>query len=272
MRDTKIALIQMKSICFDIEQNIKRMYGYIKEAASKGADIICFPELSVCGYSVDKENSMPLDSIYISKIRQMAKDNSITVLSGIKEKKDERLYISQLVCYRDGDFDVYRKTHLGENESKVFFEGDEVKVFKSDKATFGIQLCYDLHFGELSVIQSMQGAEIIFAPHASPLDVKRREELWQKYVCARAYDSSVYIACCNHLLDEGTGGLMVINPKGEIISKDFCGKEGILICDLDSNVINSIKDKKQSSMSFKYYLQDARFDLYRRYMEDFSNV
>jgi len=86
-------------------------------------------------------------------------------------------YITQLVALPDGSVQKYRKTHLGRSEIPHFIPGNELPVFNTARARFAVQICWDLHFPEVSTILSLKGAEIIFAPHASPSIVGDRKEI-----------------------------------------------------------------------------------------------
>lgn len=272
MKNTRIALVQMNAQLGKISENLKKTELFVKQAAAQQADIICFPELSVPGYARAGSGSYAeeIPGPTGHRLAQLAQQHNITILAGIAEKSaaGNKPFISQLVAMPDGTVDKYRKTHLGKSEQAYFSAGDQLPVFKTDKATFGVQICWDLHFPEITTIMSLNGAEIIFAPHASPRIAGNRREMWLKYLTARAYDNTVYVAACNLIGFNGdstdfSGGTLVIDPKGNVIAEDFNDQEGLLIADLDAQLVNEIRYQKRTGMKHIFYLRSRRPELYQ---------
>jgi len=271
MENTRIALVQMESIIGKTNDNINKIEKFVHEAKQKDVHIICFPELSVQGYckSKAKELQEQIPGLISQKISNLAKENDINIIVGMIEKSNnENPYISQLVCLDTGATHVYRKTHLGLSEMSIFSAGNEFLTFQTKQCTFAIQICWETHFPEISTIQSLKGAEIIFTPFASPDKVGDRKQIWLKYLTARAYDNSVFIATCNLIGSNGldvnfAGGCLVIDPKGDLIAEDFSQKESILIVDLPNNEINEIRKTERKSMKYSYFLQYRRPELYK---------
>lgn len=270
MENIRIALVQMESIVGKTEENINKIEEFVQEAKRKRVQIICFPELSVHGYTKNKAKELAeqIPGRISEKIRSLAVENNISIITGMIEKSDnENPYITQLVCLNTGKIFIYRKTHLGLSERTSFSSGSEFFVFKIEQCNFAIQICWETHFPEIATIQSLNGAEIIFTPFASPDKVGDRRQIWLKYLTARAYDNSVFIASCNLIGTNGlgvnfAGGCLVINPKGDLLAEDFSQKEGMLVVDLPKKEINEIRTPERKSMKYSYFLQYRRKELY----------
>ena len=71
MKDLKVAVVCMRSEFGRIEKNMKRMETFVQMAAFKGARMICFPELSITGYSVRENLRQYNESIFLSDLNQM---------------------------------------------------------------------------------------------------------------------------------------------------------------------------------------------------------
>lgn len=277
MQNLKIALVQMQALAEKNLSNLNKIINFTKEASLKKAQIICFPELSVCGYH-KPINPNFIDSFFedsLNKLQKLSSNYKITILTGLAEKNspDRPPYISQFLFNPSGEIKAYRKTHLGKSEALHFSSGDKLPVFKTPKATIGIELCWETHFPEISTILALKGAEIIFAPHASPTQVGNRKEVWLKYLRTRAYDNNVFFAACNLLGENGhgknfAGGALVLDPRGNIIAEDFKGKEGLLLAELDALILENIKDKTKTSMKDRYYLENRRPELYQKICEN----
>ncbi len=270
MEQTRIALVQMNAKLAETENNLNKMESFIREAARQRVDIICFPELCVQGYSRNcsgpTAENVPGPSS--ERIIKWAKQYGIVVLAGLAEISPAgKPFISQLVAYPDGKLSKYRKTHLGSSEQTNFTPGSELPVFSCDRLRFGVQICWDLHFPEVTTILSLKGAEIIFAPHASPTIAGDRREIWLKYMTARAYDNAVFVAACNLVGNDDaghsfSGGALVIDPKGNIVAEAFNNREELLVADLDPVLINTIRRRESVSMRNSFFLDGRRPELY----------
>lgn len=271
MQDLKIALVQMQAQLGKQEENLAKISLFVEKAAGLGVEIICFPEMSLTGYGRDMAETLALDletSGVIGHLKDLADKSNMAILVGLAEKNlTSRPYITQLAVSPKGRVEKYRKTHLGKSEQPYFSAGEQIEVFDFLKAKLGIQICWDMHFPEMTTILSLKGAEIIFAPHASPSVVGDRRAIWLKYLSARAYDNSVYIAACNLVEDDGAGGhfcggALVLDPKGNVLAEDFSGKESILVTELSGSSINVIREQKSRTMANSFYIKSRRPELY----------
>lgn len=271
MRQTRIALVQMQSKFADIEGNLAKIGQFAGEASRRGVDIICYPELCLQGYSHTGAGSyaQPIPGPAAKQILNMAQTYGLTMLVGLAEQaENDKPYIAQLVAHPDGKWDLYRKTHLGSREIAYFSPGQKLPVFRHKKAVFGLLICWDLHLPEAATLLSLKGAEIIFAPHASPMiSGNRRRSTWLKYMPARAYDNTVFVASCNLVGDNGAGrtfcgGTLVIDPKGNVLVESFQKEEHLLVADLQPQPINAIRYEKTGSMRSRFYLDARRPGLY----------
>ncbi|NLT95327.1 MAG: nitrilase [Clostridia bacterium] len=270
MDNIPIALVQMQAMVGETEKNLQTMEKFVKEAKRKGVKIICFPELACQGYTGELAGQLAetVPGPISHWLANLARENNIAILTGIIEKSPEtKPYITHLICTSRGELYKYRKTHLGGSEEKYFSPGGQLPVFEAEGAKFAVQICWEMHFPEVSTIYSLKGAEIIFAPHASPAIIGNRKEIWLKYMTARAYDNSVFVAGCNLIGDNGHGicfggGCLVIDPKGRVIGEDFSGQEGMLTVQLSSEEINKIRYQERKSMADSFYLEYRRPELY----------
>ncbi|ABO50706.1 Nitrilase/cyanide hydratase and apolipoprotein N-acyltransferase [Desulforamulus reducens MI-1] len=271
MKSTKIALVQMQATFGNIDKNLSTLEKFINEAAAQQAEIICFPEMCIQGYSREIPDFLlqSIDGEAILFLKKLAQNKGITIIAGMAEKcLNKRPFITQVVIRPGQNIDYYRKTHLGNSEQPYYQAGNEIKTFSTEKTTIGIQICWDTHFPEMTTILSLRGAEVIFAPHASPTIVGDRKAIWLKYLAARAYDNSVFLAACNLVGDDGNGrqfcgGSMVIDPKGNVLAEDFEGKQSMLVVDLDCAQINAIRERKSSSMANSFFLANRRPEIYK---------
>jgi predicted amidohydrolase len=198
MRDVRVAAAQITSKVGDIEGNLARHRDFVGQAATAGAEIVCFPELSLSGYplkgDIPHDLAQPVDGSIGAEMARIADDFEITILAGILEKASSgALHNTHLIVVPKGRLETYRKTHVPTSEIARFRPGGELPVFGLSQAVMGVQICYDTHFPEVTTVQALAGAEIVFMPHASTGSETREEKRarWLRYVPARAYDNGV---------------------------------------------------------------------------------
>lgn len=275
-QDIRIGLVQFESRVGETDQNLTRITRWAEDAASKGVSHLCFPEGSLHGYSPQDalELGDSIDSIRVRRLKECAKDLGMVLLVGMIEQADtkNKPYLSQLVVFPDREPEVYRKVHLGRSEQENFSPGECFPVFEAQGVRFAVGICWDWHFPELATIYSLKGAEIQFAPHASPLVAGDRKEIWLRYLSARAYDNSVYVAACNMIGSNGkgkefSGGALILGPKGDIQGEAFNGKEELLVKTLSAERINLLRTPDRASMRDSFFLADRRKELYRELLE-----
>ncbi|MFW5975324.1 MAG: nitrilase-related carbon-nitrogen hydrolase [Desulfosalsimonas sp.] len=267
--DLRIALAVCRSLVGDTRGNLERMNQFCASAKKKGAGLVCFPELSATGYHVRDEIRGAAEAIpgpCSRQISEMASRHGISILAGIAEKHCSRIYASHVLAEPgSGITGLYRKLHLGHPEKKIFTHGTHPPcLFETRGLTFGIQLCYDAHFPELSTAMAMNGADIIFIPHASP-GTSGADKLgsWMRHLPARAFDNGVYVAAVNPVGENGCGlwfpgAAVVISPEGKMVSHSAGEDETMLIADLSAKTLESVR-----SHPMKYFLKDRRPEIYK---------
>ena len=237
-----------------------------------GADLVCFPELNLTGYSArDSIRSVAelIPGVATDAVVRMARDSGILILAGLAEKDDRgRIFASHLVASPEGLCGVYRKCHLSPFEQSVYCGGDSLPVFNFKGATFGVELCYDTHFPELSTLFALKGAEILFCPHASPRGTpEQKQSNWLRHLPARAYDNGVFVVACNQtgINTEGLefpGLALVLNPLGEVIAEHANGEEAVLLANLTAAELSHVRENKM-----RYFLPNRRPGLYEGLMK-----
>lgn len=221
----------------DIHKNIETIAYYAQKAQDTECTALCFPECFLTGYSREQAHSraVPMDSETCDLVSELAFQYDMDLLVGLMERDEDDFYINHTIFYRNGKIRSYRKTHLGTRESEIFSAGNSLTVYPlSCGVKIGFQLCAETHFPEITQTLALQGASIIFAPHAVPSIAGNRETLWNKYIPARSYDNRVYMACCNLLGDDRyNGGLLVTAPDGEILVSSYKNVPELITFEVD---------------------------------------
>lgn len=266
----------MESIVGETERNFLKIIHMAEAAQKQQISLLCFPECSLSGYSPQdaSETGETMDSRWIRQLRECSHDLGMTLMVGLVEHGLDlpKPYISHVVLSPGEEPSVYRKVHLGRSELEYFTPGDSFPIFSAHGTTFAVGICWDWHFPETAAIYSLKGAEVLFAPHASPMIAGDRKEIWLRYLGARAYDNSVYLGACNLIGSNGktkefSGGSLVIGPKGDLCTQSAVCEEGILSATLSADRINLIRSPDRASMRDSFFLADRRKELYHELIE-----
>ncbi len=251
----RLALAQINSCVGDIEGNTKEIVLRIEQAKDKGADIICFPEMSVTGY--------PPEDLLLKK--SFIKDN-INSLKKIKKSTDSLIAIVGFVDYKGSAYNaaaviqngeikgIYRKTRLPNygvfDEERYFQPGKEISVFKCGEITFGVNICEDIWYsGNPTKKQVTNGnAGLILNLSSSPYHTGKpviRENMLRE----RAKQYSCVLGFCNMVGGQDElvfdGSSSVIDKSGEVLSRAKSFEEKLLITDLDGQEL-VVKSRKRT--------------------------
>jgi len=268
MRDVRIAAVCMNAWPGEIDKNLRTIQTFVTRASDRQAAIICFPELSVTGYILEKPESICPPSLFkeaSQQISEMVRSSGAVVIAGIIEATEDggKPYITQIVAGPEGILGCYRKTHLSPTERAAYRGGEEICVYRCAHLTFGIQLCYESHFPEISTLMALKGAEAVFMPHASPWgEPGQKVRSWMRHLPARAFDNGFYVIACNQVRREGKGFsfpgvILALNPSGRVMKKYGGTENRMLSLELRADEIEEVRSHRM-----KYFLPHRRSELY----------
>lgn len=266
----------MRSLVGDIGGNLSKMNAFVHEAVERQVDILCFPELSITGYSSRadiKDVALSRESPAVKEVIDLAKTNGLTILAGLAEREEEAVYATHLVASASGVLGYYRKLHLAHPEAAVFTPGDDIPLFHACGSFFGLQLCYDAHFPELSAVQALKGADVLFIPHASPhRSPEQKLESWLRHLTARAFDNGVFVLACNLVGDNGAGltfpgTAVIVSPEGRILNSYAGDSEFLLTAELRADELQAVR-----SHQMRYFLPHRRPELYEELVRKGAKV
>jgi predicted amidohydrolase len=270
MKDIRIAAAIYNSIVNQPQNNLARMAHWVEQAKKQGVKLICFPELTVTGYSTRpeiKDAAEPVPGPISRHLQKLAHEHQMIILAGMAEKDEKgRVFASHLVVTPEEVSGAYRKIHIAPPERRIFSPGDRVPLFETSGIRLGIQLCYDAHFPELSTRMALDGADVIFMPHASPRGTPQEKfNSWMRHLTARAFDNGVFIVACNQVGKnqkrlEFPGLAVVIGPSGNILKDITTDRESMLVADLKADDLSDVRGHKM-----RYFLPHRRPEMYEKH-------
>ena len=263
-RNVCIGLIQMDCVLGDVAANLDHAEQLIREAAEKGAQMICLPELSTTGYRQDLlqdrlwELSESVPGPTTDRMGALAKELGVYIILPMNERGSMTgiMHNSAVLLNKQGEVQgVFRKVHAYATERYYFTDGNQYPVFDTEYGKIGIMICYDMGFPETARMLTLQGAEIILVPSAW---CQEDEDTWDINIPARALENRVFIAAVNRVGDEDDltmfGKSKVAGIRGETLSEAARFQEEVLVVtvDLDElakgrHQIPYLKDRKPAT-------------------------
>jgi omega-amidase len=251
----KIALLQLRLQETNQAETIKHIIKLLKKPGATDLDIVCLPELWYSQPIVNFEQEFKL-------IIDMAKEQSLIIIPGaFLETINGNLHISSPVIANDGRIMGRQfKIHPFAYEKNAIKAGTKLEIFDFGRRRFkfGIAICYDIVFPEVSRALARKGADMIFFPSRI-----RNEGIkpWHMYVQVRALENRIPAAAPNVSSKIYGGKSIVIGfdyhkesdiavPKHVIASSV---KQQILVMDVDLELARKIR---------KTRLEDFKGDLY----------
>jgi predicted amidohydrolase len=272
-----VAIVQMRS-SEDKMKNLQLSVDFIREAAKKKSNLICFPEFQMA-YSPVSQSANQLSEIaesvndgnFITTLRKAAKVNKISIISTIYEKSNSgfnnRVYDTVVLIDSKGKISsVYRKLHLydalGFKESDKMMAGNMIeKPAKTSVGNIGLMICYDIRFPEMSRILTVKGANVLVSPSAWVHGVMK-EEHWQTLLKARAIENGLYIIAPDQVGNIFSGRSMAVDPFG-VVLLDMGNREGMEVVEIDKSRVQKVRELLP-------LLKNRRTDVYGNNMSVFS--
>lgn len=279
-----IGLIQMQVSPLPAE-NMKRGEHFVREAASKGAQVICLPELYRSQYFCQKEDielfdlaeTIPGPSTEF--FGKLAAELGVSIVVPLFEKRGIGLYHNSLVMIdADGSsIGIYRKMHIPDDpayyEKFYFTPGDlGFKSFDTKFGRVGTLICWDQWYPEGARLTALTGATVLFYPTAIGWHPYEKEEhgakqrdAWMTVQRGHAVANGIYVAGVNRVGFERPvkeqpgiqfwGSSFVADPQGHIIAQASDDKEEVLLAEVNPAHMEYIRRNWP-------FLRDRRIDAY----------
>jgi beta-ureidopropionase len=234
---------------------------YIREAAKKGVQMLCFQEIftgpSFCPSQDSKRYGLTEDipdGPTTKLMCELAKKHSMVIVVPIYERHMTGVYYNTAaVIDADGTYlGKYRKNHIPQVKGfweKFFFKPGNLgyPVFNTQYGKVGVYICYDRHFPEGARALGINGAEIVFNPSATVAGLS--QYLWELEQPAHAAANGYFVGAINRVgseapwnIGEFYGSSYFASPRGKIIAQASKDKDELLVSDLNLDEIQEIRD------------------------------
>src|SRR3954463_3271268 len=217
-----VGLVQMHCDA-DPDVNLERAIGHIREAAARGAQIVCLQELFRSQYFCQKEDSSlfdlaePIPGPSTEVLAKVAKAHGVVVIASLFERRAAGLYHNTAaILDADGSIrGLYRKMHIPDDplfyEKYYFTPGDlGFRAHDTKFGRIGTLVCWDQWYPEGARLTALRGADVLFYPTAIGWHPSEKQQYgaaqasaWPTTQPGHAIANGVYVAACNRVGHEG---------------------------------------------------------------------
>jgi N-carbamoylputrescine amidase len=274
------------SMASDPQRNLDVAASRVEEAARRGAEVVCLPELYRSPYFCQREDQAlfdlaePVPGPSTERLGEVARRAGVAVLVPIFEKRAPGLYHNSVaVLDADGSLGgLYRKMHIPDDPSffeKFYFTPGDLgfRAFDTRFGRVGTLICWDQWYPEGARLTALRGASVLFYPTAigwHPAEKQRfgasQRDAWRTVQRGHAIANGCYVAAVNRVGQEpgpaGQDGLefwgtsFLCDPFGVVLDEAPIDEEAILIGEVDLGRIEEVRRNWP-------FLRDRRVDAYQ---------
>ncbi|MBZ5673454.1 MAG: carbon-nitrogen hydrolase [Acidobacteriia bacterium] len=278
----RIGLVQT-SCSLDPNENLEKTVWKVREAAARGAQVICLQELFRSQYFCREENaelfalaeSIPGPSTEV--LGKLARELKVVIVASLFERRAAGLYHNTAaVLGPDGEIaGLYRKMHIPDDplyfEKYYFTPGDlGFGSVETPYGRLGVLVCWDQWYPEGARIAALSGADLLVYPTAIGWHPSEKAQYgaaqldaWRTIQRAHAIANGIYVAAVNRVGYEGPpehglefwGSSFVADPFGQVIAQASCDQEEILVAECDPHRMEEVRRNWP-------FLRDRRIDAY----------
>jgi N-carbamoylputrescine amidase len=289
----QVALVQM-AMSADPAANLEQATARVREAAQRGARIVCLPELYRSPYFCQTEDAAlfdlaePIPGPSTQALGAVARACGVVVIAPLFERRAAGLHHNSVaVLGPDGEIvGIYRKMHIPDDpcfyEKFYFAPGDlGFRVFPTPWGKVAVLICWDQWYPEAARLVALRGADIIFYPTAigwHPAEKASQgaaqHDAWRTVQRGHAIASGVYVAAVNRIGLEtpaGPPGLefwgrsFLCDPQGVVLAEGATDRQEILMGTVEPARIEDVRRNWP-------FLRDRRIDAYhgidRRFLDE----
>jgi N-carbamoylputrescine amidase len=283
-RQTTVGLVQM-SMTADPEANLEKAIARVREAAGRGATLICLPELFRTLYIGQREDhdlfnlAEPVPGPSTEALGKVARELGVVIVASLFERRAPGLYHNTAaILDADGKVaGIYRKMHIPDDPSyyeKFYFTPGDLgfKAFDTAAGRIGTLVCWDQWYPEGARLTALQGAAILLYPTAigwHPAEKAQygpqQLDAWRTIQRSHAIANGCYVAAVNRVgfeqLDGQGAGLefwgqsFLADPFGVVLAEAPADAEAILVAPLDFKRLEDVRRNWP-------FLRDRRVDAY----------
>ena len=238
----RIALAQLNTVVGDFDGNVRQVLDALTHAKDVAADIVLFPELTVCGYPPEDLLFKPN---FIAENRRRLQEiiphtDGITAIVGFVDADDD-IFNAAAVLHNGELGGVYRKFLLPNygvfDEERYFRRGNTESIFKLGDVPVGVSVCEDIWYpAGPPEHQAANGAQILLNISASPYQMGKIQDR-ERMLATRAADNVAVVAYCNLVGGQDElvfdGSSLIFDERGNVLARAKSFAADFVTADID---------------------------------------
>jgi N-carbamoylputrescine amidase len=277
-----VGLVQQRCT-HDAKENVDKAIAGVREAAARGAQLVCLQELFRTPYFCQSEDhamfdlAEPIPGPTTELLARVAKDANVAIVASLFERRAAGLYHNTAaILDADGSLrGLYRKMHIPDDplyyEKFYFTPGDlGFRAYDTKYGRVGTLVCWDQWYPEGARLTALAGADVLFYPTAIGWHPREKAQYgaaqasaWQTIQRAHAIANGLYVCAANRVGHEGPagggiefwGGSFVCDPFGVILAEASRDREEVLVVECDRARTEEVRRNWP-------FLRDRRIDAY----------
>ena len=277
-------LVQM-SCSESADANLQKAAALVEDAAQRGAEIVCLPELFRSQYFCQREDVALFDLAETvpgpttEALGKVAKARGVVIVAPLFERRAPGVYHnSAAVIDATGEVvGLYRKMHIPDDpayyEKFYFTPGDlGFRAFNTQVGRIATLICWDQWYPEGARLAALEGPSILFYPTAIGWHPAEKEQFgttqrdaWRTIQRSHAIANGVYVAAVNRVGLEKTptesaglkfwGSTFICDPFGVVLAEASTEREEVLLAEVN---LARLEDVRRNWP----FLRDRRIDAY----------
>ena len=256
-RSLRVSAAQVK-VSELIGDNLDRILGTMRRAASHGAELVLFPETCLTGYSPDighgrDRTEWPVIQEGLQAVSQLASELGIWVAVGT-EAWDGEAWLNRLQVYSDEGKPVamYDKVHLTPDDTAYYRAGMAHTTFEMRGIKIGLQICYDVRFPEGYRSLLAQGAEVILQGFCAVGCDTWKLPVMGCHLRSRAAESGCFLVAANVAGRLQFVLSQIVDPSGLLLGRANQDQEEVITADLDLSLVGKSMVRKDCLTRFRH--------------------
>jgi N-carbamoylputrescine amidase len=279
-RPVTFAATQM-ACSWELDENLERAEGLVREAAARGANVVLLQELFATPYFCIGQDARHFDLARpieghptVQRFSRLAAELEVVLPLSLFERAGQVFFNAVVVIDADGaTLGVYRKSHIPDAvayEEKYYFSPGDTgfKVWRTRFATIGVGICWDQWFPEAARCMALMGAEALLFPTAigaDPPPAPDSRDAWQRVQQGHAAADLMPVVASNRIgLEQGSsastrfyGSSFVADQTGAIVAEASRDQQEVVTATFDLDEVRAFRERWAM-------FRDRRPDLYGR--------
>jgi predicted amidohydrolase len=231
-------------VASSIDEGLAKIKQSLAEAASQGAEIVCFPEAYLPGlrgqdFEVPRFDQAQQERA-LKTVAEWAHTYAVATILGMEKLTEEGRQIAAFVIDAQGRLQGYQtKNQIDPTEDQFYIPGNTRRLFEINGLKFGVAICHEgWRYPETVRWAAVRGARIVFHPqHTGTERAGVRLTEWgaagspyyEKAMMMRSIENTIYFASVNYALRYQESATSLITPSGLCQAHLPYGQEGVLV-------------------------------------------